>query len=394
MKYFIGLILFTFIISLIGFQIQADYKNIHFNSIVIDTHNDIVGRMMSGEDISVRTNNGHSDLPRFLEGGVDVQILSIFVSPSSPEKKYYSIANYQIDSIESFIKRSGGKAVIGKSADEIRNLAAAGKFVAMLGIEGGHAIQADITKLDRFYKRGVRYMTLTWNNSTSWATSSSDETKAGEKQKKKGLSKLGIQIVKHMNEIGMIVDVSHVGEKTFWDVINVTTKPIIASHSSVYTICQNKRNLKDEQIRAIAKNGGVVCVNFAPFFIDSSFAAKEKLMLEKNKDRVDKFRALQKTDNLLKEKTVSQLLTKEYAEILPSVKQLVDHIDYIVKLVGVEYIGLGSDYDGISITPAGMEDVTCYPKITEELVRRGYSESDIKKILGENFLRVLKHNEG
>ncbi|MBA4312038.1 MAG: membrane dipeptidase [Chlorobiaceae bacterium] len=394
MKYFFGLILFTFITSLIGFQIQTDYRKIHFHSIVVDAHNDVVGRMMSGEDISVKTSHGHSDLPRFLDGGVDVQIFSIFVSPRQPAKEYYSIANRQIDAIESFIKRSDGKAAFGNSADEIKKLVIAGKFVAMLGIEGGHIIQNDITKLDHFYKRGVRYMTLTWNNSTSWSTSANDETQQSGKSKKKGLSKLGIKIVKHMNEIGMIVDVSHVGEKTFWDVINVTTKPIIASHSSIYTICPNKRNLKNEQIRAIAKNGGMVCVNFAPFFIDSGFAAKEKLMLEKNKERVDEFRAQQKNDVKLKEKTLSQFLHKEYAEILPSVKQLVDHIDHVAKLVGIDYVGLGSDYDGISVAPAGMEDVTCYPKITEELVRRGYSESDIKKILGENFLRVLKHNEG
>ncbi|MBI5020613.1 MAG: membrane dipeptidase [Ignavibacteriales bacterium] len=394
MKYFLGLILFTFIISMIGFQIQTDYRNIHFNSIVIDTHNDVVGRVMDGEDISVKTNAGHSDLPRFLEGGVDAQIFSIFVSPGKPKKEYYSIANRQIDSIDNFVRKNEGRVVLGRSVNEIRNQVSVGEFVVMLGIEGGHAIQDDITKLDHFYKRGVRYMTLTWNNSTTWATSARDENKVGGKRKKKGLSKLGTQIVKHMNEIGMIIDISHAGEKTFWDVIDLTTKPIIASHSSVYSICPNGRNLKNEQIRAIAKNGGVICVNFAPFFIDSGFAANEKLMLKNNKRRVEEFRTQQKADIKLKDKTVLQLLEKEYSEILPSVKKLVDHIDYIAKLVGVDYVGLGSDYDGIQVAPLGMEDVTCYPKITEELVRRGYSESDIKKILGENFLRVLKHNEG
>jgi membrane dipeptidase len=393
MKYFIGLVLFTFLFSFIGFQLESDYKKIHSNAIVIDTHNDLVGRIMDGEDLSVRTTHGHSDLPRFIEGGIDVQVFSIFVSPGEPKNKYYSIANRQIDSVESFLRKSSGKAVIGRSSEDIMKLTSDGKFVVMLGIEGGHAIQDDIQNLEHFYKRGVRYMTLTWNNSTSWAISATDEEANKSKTGKKGLSSLGIKVVQKMNQLGMIVDVSHLGETAFWDVVKYTTKPVMASHSSVWTICPNRRNLKDDQIKAIAKTGGVVCVNFAPFFIDSSFASMEKSMLENNKERIDKFSAEQKTDIELKDKTVAQFLNKEYSRILPSVKQLADHIDYIVKLVGIDYVGLGSDYDGISVAPLGLEDVTCYPNITKELVRRGYKEPDIRKILGENFIRVLKQNE-
>lgn len=390
MKYIVGLVLFIFILSFIGLQSKPDYRKIHKNAIIIDTHNDLVGRIMDGEDLSVRTNHGHSDLPRFIEGGVDAQVFSIFVSPSKSPKDYYSIANSQIDSVESFVKHTSGKAEIAKSADEIRNLNSEGKFVVMLGIEGGHAIQDDIQNLEHFYKRGVRYMTLTWNNSTSWAISATDEEANKSKSGKNGLSALGIKVVQKMNRLGMIVDVSHLGEKAFWDVIKSTTKPVIASHSSVWAICPNRRNLKDDQIKAIAKTGGAVFINFAPFFIDSTFVSAEKEIRLKNKSVIDSIKSL-KIKNA--DELIDSLLRKSYSEIKPDISKLVDHIDYIVKLVGIDYVGLGSDYDGISVAPLGLEDVTCYPNITKELVGRGYKEANIKKILGENFIRILKQNE-
>jgi len=236
-------------------------------------------------------------------------------------------------------------------------------------------------------------MTLTWNNSTHWATSAKDEDDPSQNLKRKGLSKLGKQIIRKMNELGMMVDVSHVGEKTFWDVIKTSKKPVIASHSSVWTLCKNRRNLKDDQIRAIAKSGGIVCINFAPFFIDSTFAEKEKAMRVDNKVQIDSIDTFFKSDDHMKDSATSEFLKIKYLKIRPPLQKLIDHFDYIVKLVGTDYVGIGSDFDGIGVTPFEMDDVSFLPNITRELVKRGYSDTDVMKILGQNFLRVLKEIE-
>ena len=373
-----------------GFVNGNNYKNIHFDAIVIDAHNDVTGRIVNGEDISKRTNHGHSDLVRFKEGGLDVEIFSIWVPPQKTTRSYFHMANQQIDSVESFVKRNPSQVEFAKSSQEIKDIIKQGKFVVMLGLEGGHPIDNDLKNLEHFYQRGVRYMALTWNNSTDWATSSKDENDSSKKLKRKGLSKLGRQIIRRMNELGMIVDISHTGEQTFWDVIKTSKKPVIASHSSVWTICKHHRNLKDDQIRAIAKNGGVVCINFAPFFVDSTFAEKEKVMRERNKARIDSFRTSFKGDDHSKDSAITESLKGEYLAIRPPLSVLIDHFDYVAKLVGVDFVGIGSDFDGISITPLEMDDVTFLPNITRELLNRGYSEVDVKKILGENFLRVLR----
>lgn len=379
----------------LGFNLKGekDYKKLHFDAVVVDAHNDVVQRMLAGEDILVRTYLGHSDLPRFREGGIDVEVFSIWVPPDKKHQDYYNKANKQIDAIETFVKKSPYKVVIAKSAKEIENAVKDERFVVMLGLEGGHAIENDLKKLERFYQRGVRYMSLTWNNSTDWATSSKDESDSGVKKMQKGLTKFGKKIIRKMNELGIMVDVSHVGEKTFWDIVKITKKPIIASHSCVWTLCPNHRNLKDDQIKAIAKTGGIVCISFVPSFIDSSFSAKEKTLRERNKARIDSFRSTYKGASFLQGIALYNFLKNEYSPIRPTIETLVDHIDYIAKLVGTEYVGLGSDFDGISVTPKDMDDVTFTPNITKELLRRGYSDTDIKKILGDNFLRVLQQIE-
>ncbi|HSB94712.1 MAG TPA: dipeptidase, partial [Flavitalea sp.] len=265
------------------------------------------------------------------------------------------------------------------------------KSVAMLGIEGGHMIENDLGKLDSLYRRGARYMTLTWNNSTSWATSAYDETFKKELAHK-GLTDFGKQVVNKMNQLGMIVDISHVGEQTFWDVIKTTTKPVLASHSSVYNLCNHQRNLKDDQIKAIAKNGGVIQVNFNPPFIDSSFAKKENTFYEKNKTETDSL-VKSSVDSWLIENYLFNKYKDETTIMRPPLSLLIEHIEYIIKLVGVDYVGLGSDFDGINSTPQQLDDVTDFSKITKALVDKGYSRKDIAKILGGNFLRVLKANE-
>jgi membrane dipeptidase len=369
---------------------QTDYQKLHFDAIVADTHNDVVQRILNGEDIGKRTTIGHSDIPRFIEGGLDIQVFSIWVPPEKKQKSYYDQANEQIDSIYNLTARNLPSMGVARNETEIRNLLAEKKFVAILGMEGGHPLDDDLVKLNHFYNRGVRYITLTWNNSTSWASSAYDETVQPEKLKQRGLTKLGEKIVRRMNELGIMVDVSHIGEASFWDVVKTTTKPIIASHSSVWKLCHHRRNLKDDQMKAIAKTGGVVFINFLPNFIDSTFLKKEQNLRELHKGRIDSLRKTWKGDWFSLEYKIADMLKEEYKAIRPPLKVLIDHFDYALKLIGTDHVGIGSDFDGIHTTPLDMDDVTFLPNITRELLKRGYSEEDIQKVLGGNFLRVVR----
>lgn len=390
MKIILGSLVLIILLPVPGSSQDTDYRKIHRDAIVVDTHNDVVQRMLHGEDISVRTRHGHSDLPRFEEGGLDVEMFSIWVPPEKTSRPYYDQSNEQIDSVESFVRRNPGKAGFARSVGDIERLVKEGKFAAMLGMEGGHAIDNDLKKLEHFYGRGVRYMTLTWNNSTDWATSASDETNPDAKLPHRGLTDFGKSVVKKMNDLGMMVDISHVGEQTFWDVMKITRKPVIASHSSVWALCPHRRNLKDDQLRAIKKNGGVVFINFNPGFIDSTYTKKENAMLEANKALKDSIERTLSGDDFIREQYGAELMMAKFDPLKPSLSALIDHFDYIAKLIGVDHVGIGSDFDGIRITPAEMNDVTYLPNITRELLRRGYSAADVTKILGGNFLRVVK----
>jgi membrane dipeptidase len=379
---------------LIAFNFFASgqpYKKLHFRSIVVDTHNDILmlaadKGIMFDQDLSGKT---HSDLARWKKGGIDVQFFSVYCDGDL--KNPFAWANREMDSLDAVAERNPGKIVKVASYTELIKTVKQHKIAAMFGVEGGHIIEDDLSKLDSLYKRGARYLTLTHNIAPAWATSAADET-TKPNLPHKGLTDFGIQVVNRMNQLGMMIDVSHVGDQTFWDVIKLSTKPIIASHSSVYSLVPHRRNLKDDQIKAIAKNGGVIQVNFNPGFIDSTFAKKEIVFF--------KIHAVE-NDSLMKsgmgEWYSMNYLYKKYAAeanlMKPSMNLLIDHIDYIVKLAGVDYVGLGSDFDGINITPQQLDDVTTYPLITKALANKGYNKKDIYKILGGNLLRVLKANE-
>lgn len=367
------------------------FIEIHNESIVIDTHNDILMKavdkgLMFDQDLTGKT---HSDLDRWKTGGLDVQIFSVYCDGGV--KNAYAIANREMDSLDAIVARNPNKIV--KVADNLEILKAIkeNKIAAMFGVEGGHMIEDDLNKLEALYKRGARYLSLTHNVAPSWATSAADET-TNPNLPQKGLTDFGMQVVAKMNELGMMIDVSHSGDQTFWDVIKMTNKPIIASHSSVYSLVPSRRNLKDDQIKAIAKNGGVIMINFHPGFIDSSFGDKETAFLKKHTIEVDSL-----LNSGMDEWYTMDYLYKKYvaeAELMrPPLSKLIDHIDYIVKLVGADYVGLGSDFDGINLTPLQLDDVTTYPLITKALVEKEYNEKDIIKILGSNFLRVLKANE-
>ncbi len=369
------------------------YKTIHENAVVADTHNDVLSTVtLKGMSIETDlTGKSHSDLARFKKGGVDIQMFSIFCDDRYGKGTAFKFANEEIDSLYAIAKRNPDKMAMVSSWAQLQQALKSHKLAAMIGVEGGHMIEDNLDYLDSLAKRGVRYMTLTWNNSTSWATSAADETKKSFIVTPYGLTDFGKQVVKHMNELGMMVDISHVGEKTFWDAIHTTTKPVIASHSSVYALCPVPRNLKDDQIKAVAKNGGVIDINFYSGFIDSNYMKRITAFMTRHKQEYDSLVAQK-----LPEYEINAFFSKKYpqeaAALRPPLSLMIDHIDYIVKLVGADYVGLGSDFDGIESAPLGLEGVQDFPKITEALLKRGYSKKDIEKILGGNFLRVFKAN--
>jgi len=371
-----------------------DYQKIHVKAIVVDSHNDILTACMEKKvsmdnDLKGRT---HSDLKRFKEGGVDVQIFSVWCDGN--KENPYAWANREMDTLDAVVSRNPDKIAIVRNSRELRKAVKEKKLAAMFGMEGGHMIEDNLDNLNKLYDRGTRYMTLTWNNSTSWATSAMAETtkKDSLAHAHKGLTDFGKQVVKRMNELGMMVDVSHVGEQTFWDAINTTTKPVIASHSNAYTLCPIFRNLKDDQIIAIGKNGGVIDLNFYSGFVDSTYRNKEvKFALSHARELDSLKKAGVQPDYALT--IISEKYASEVQAARPPLSMLLDHLDYIVKLIGVDHVGLGSDFDGISAAPQQLDDVTSYPLITKALLERGYSKNEVTKILGGNILRVLKANE-
>lgn len=384
------------------FASAQSYKKLHFKSILVDTHNDIpttaIDKGVSfDQDLKNRT---HSDLKRMKEGGVDVQLFSIWCDGN--KQNPYAWANREMDTVMAWTNRNPQGMMPAFTTKEIYRAVKEKKLAVLFGVEGGHMIENKLDNLDAFYKRGARYMTLTWNNSTDWATSALDETApsksppVGETFKdsvrKKGLTDFGKQVVKRMNELGMLVDLSHVGEQTFWDAINTTTKPVLVSHSCVYTLCPHRRNLKDDQIKAVGKNGGVIHLNFYSGFLDSTFEKRSDAFTAKHKTEMDSMLKVNPEPYFM-QVYLFEKYPDEVKGLRPPLSALLDHLDYIVKLIGVDHVGLGSDFDGVNSLPQELDDVTAFPLITKALVERGYSKKDIRKILGENFLRVLKANE-
>ena len=372
-------------ISITGFS-----QKIHFKSVLVDTHNDAITaciekKVSFDQDL---TGINHSDLKRFKEGGLDYQLFSIWCDGEKVNP--YAWAMREMDTMDAVAARNPDKIVVAKDWKTMNAALKAGKIVAQYGVEGGHMIEDDINRLDTFYNRGVRYMTLTWNNSPSWAsshTAEKDPTYSGPK----GLTSFGKTIIARMNQLGIIVDVSHIGETTFWDAINTTTKPVIASHSNAYSICPVTRNLKDEQIKAIGKNGGVICLNFFSGFVDSNFSKKDMAFRKTHSAEIDSLLAT----GIQREYAFTMISDKyknESEAIKPTIEQLMQHFDHIVNLIGVDHVGIGSDFDGINSAPQGLSTVLDYPNFTKALIARGYSNKDIKKVLGGNFLRVYRMN--
>ncbi len=369
------------------------YQKIYKDAIVADTHNDILSACLEkgyafDQNLAGKT---HSDLQRMKEGGVDVQVFSVWCDGSYGKGAAYARAIREIDTLYAAAARNPAAMRIVKNAEDLEQALQNHQLAAMTGVEGGHMMEDNLAYLDSFHNRGVCYMTLTWNNSTSWATSAKEESNPSLLHQPKGLTDFGKQVIKKMNDLGMMIDVSHIGEQTFWDVMQITTKPVIASHSDAYHLCPVPRNLKDSQIIAIAKNGGVIDVNFYPGFVDSLYETRDSIFNAKHK---------QERDSLLKINPetyyASDYLANKYKDevqaLRPPLSMLIDHIDYLVKLAGIDHVGIGSDLDGISTTPKQIDDITDFPLIANELLKRGYNAKEVKKILGENFLRVYKKN--
>ncbi len=404
---FMRLLLTFLFICLSVALLSQKAKKIHFRSVLVDTHNDVLTAIATDSinldhDLTGKT---HSDLNRFKKGGVDVQIFSVWCDGKMENP--FNWANREIDSLYALVIRNRHRMEIAYSPADVNRILREKKFVAMIGVEGGHMMENDLSKLDSLYRRGVRYMTLTWNNSLPWATSAMDESspqpsrsigtgspKEGELDsvKRKGLTEFGRQVVRRMNDLGMMVDLSHVGEQTFWDAIGTTTKPVIASHSCAHALCPVFRNLKDEQIRAIAKNNGVICLNFFSGFVDSNFFKRSSAFNLRHKDERD---SLLKTvtDPYFADNYLFQKYPDEVKQLRPPLSMLMDHLDYIVNLAGVNHVGMGSDFDGINSSPLGLDGVQDFPKITKELLKRGYNKKEIKKILGGNVMRVFRANQ-
>ena len=382
---------FIFILwSLSIFSCDRSTHDIHLESFVADTHNDVLLRAMEGQNILKYHPESHSDLEKFKLGGVDLQVFSIWVSPDEKEKKYFENANDMINKLDFLISRVPKDWGLAKSYQDITYNSRKNKMSCVIGVEGGHIIGRDISKLEALHDRGMRYLGLTWNNSNHIASSAKDETFNRNSLSNIGLSNFGSEVIQKCNDLGVIIDVSHAGEQAFWDVVDQSQEPIIASHSSVYALCPHYRNLKDDQIKAIAKTGGAVFINFYPGYIDSTFQQKAEIINMKYEVELDIL--AEKYDPLSNQYWFEEmkLLKHEKARIAPSINDVIKHISYIVDLVGVDYVGIGSDYDGVEIMPTGLENVSKLPFLTKKLIEHGYTIREVRKILGGNFKRIFK----
>jgi membrane dipeptidase len=361
--------------------------------IFIDTHNDVLSKqILSGADLAVNQPELNFDLLKAAKGNLGAQVFSIWCDEVYGRGKAFAHANREIDSLLALIKRNPDKMTLVANSKALKKALKQQRFAAMIGVEGGHMIEERMDLLDSLINRGMKYLTLTWNNSTTWATSARDEEKKKDSLPHLGLTDMGKQIVARLNEAGVMVDVSHVGEKTFADVMAVSTKPVIASHSCAWSLAPHRRNLKDDQLKAIAKNGGVVFVNFYSGFLDSTYGNKSEAFLRQHKPELDSLAKLS-GDVDLAVMRLYVLYQTETDSFRPPLSNLVNNIDYIAKMIGVNHVGIGADFDGAESFPLQMNDVSCYPLIVTELKKMGYSNGDIKKIASGNFMRVLKANE-
>jgi membrane dipeptidase len=370
-----------------GDGISEKAKKVHFSSIVVDTHDDTTQLMLdAGFDLGARQAKGSIDIPRMREGGLGAIFFSIWIPSKVTGPIAVEKALQQIEAIRGQVDKYPKDIVLATTANQVRDAHKNGKIAALMGVEGGHMINSDLAVLRKFSSLGVRYMTLTHSGNDEWADASTD------KAIHNGLTDFGKNVVREMNRLGMMADISHVSDKGFYDALEVSTAPLIASHSSCRAICDAPRNMSDQMMRDLAAKGGVIQINYHVGFLSQEFRNAEKANPKINEAislEVNKRCGTSNEGCMLIE---GDRVTREYVSkgILPRVEytKIIEHIDHAVKVAGIDHVGLGSDFDGANM-PFGMEDATMLPKITESLLQKGYSAGDVKKILGENTLRLM-----
>lgn len=371
-------------------NISKQAHDLHFNSIVVDTHDDTTQRLLDPEfDFAARHTDGSVDIPRMRDGGMDAIFFSIWIPGTVTGPTAVERALAQIAAVRETVARHPNDLILCGTAEEVRRAAAEKKIAVLMGVEGGHMINDDLANLDKFYALGVRYMTLTHTVNTDWADSS------GDKSAHDGLTPFGKKVISEMNKLGMMVDISHVADKTFYDVLAVSQAPVIASHSSCRALCTAPRNMTDDMIKALAAKGGVIQINYHIGFLSQQFqdASKAHPEIGQQIEAESKKRC---GDNEACQLIEADKITRDFVTQgkLPRVDwtEIIDHIDHAVKLVGADHVGLGSDFDGADM-PYGMEDASHLPQITNALLAKGYSPADIQKILGGNTLRLMQDVE-
>ncbi len=368
--------------------VAARARELHTRAIVVDTHDDTTQRLLSEPafDLGVRNSTGSIDISRMRQGGLDALFFSIYMPGDVTGPLAVKRALQQIDKVREAVRAHPRELKLATSVADIRRAVAERKVAALMGMEGGHMIDADLGMLRVYAALGVRYMTLTHSRNTTWADSSGDTAAHN------GLTPFGKDVVRELNRLGVMVDVSHVSDKTFYDTLEVTTAPVIASHSSCRAISDSPRNMTDDMLRALAKNGGVIMINYNAGFISETFrTAKPPAGVQAQLDGAAKQCGEDEACLILDWSRIYHEAMSNRQMPAVTWVEIVDHIEHAVKVAGIDHVGLGSDFDG-AIMPLGMEDASKLPKITGELLKRGYSERDVTKILGGNLLRVMEQN--
>jgi membrane dipeptidase len=364
---------------------------LHRDAIVIDGHSDTTPWFEDPEwDFTRRHREGHQDLPRMREGGLDAQFWSIYLGKTEEAGAAIRQATARIDAVHRLVLSHGDELALVTTSSGLREAVRSGKTACLLGLEGGHIIEDSLEALGRFHERGVRYMTLTHSFHTNWADSSG--TNEAPAPKHGGLTRFGEDVVAEMNRLGMMVDVSHVSDDTFWDVLRVTHVPVIASHSSTRAIADHPRNLDDEMLRGLAKNGGVAMINFYPGYIDASLVAPMRELFLELAPRVAEIRAEHAGDPVRGRRAIRKLITSVDVPTT-DLSVLLDHFDHAIRVAGPDHVGLGADWDGVASMPRELQDVSRLPVLTRGLLARGHSPETVRKVLGENLLRVMREVE-
>jgi membrane dipeptidase len=368
-----------------AFPVSDRARRVHASGMLWDGHNDLPWRLRTeGDmalrkfDLSKRLDSGQTDIPRLREGGVKAQFWSVYI-PSEHADPARTVTE-QIDLVHRLVRKYPNDLELARSADDVERIVRSGKIASLIGIEGGVAIENSLAQLRAFYDLGARYMTLTHNKTLDWADAALDTPRHD------GLTPFGERVVKEMNRLGMLVDISHVSPATMADALRVSRAPVIASHSSAFALCPSPRNVPDDILAGVKANGGVVMVNFYSGFIVADVAKKAQ---EARQEYERKY-----ADPKEREKALENWYRTEGARLRRGTLQdVANHVDHLVKAAGIDHVGIGSDFDGITRWPEGLEDVASYPRLTDELLRRGYSEQDVHKILGGNILRVFRQAE-